>query len=52
MPIPTLPPLVAKYAEPVEPICVVEAYPSVVSPVTFKVEVAVIAPPKNEVPLM
>ena len=50
VPMPTLPPVVAKYAEPVEPICVVEAYPSVVSPVTFNVEVAVIAPPTNKLP--
>ena len=50
VPMPTLPPLVAKYAALVEEIWVVLAYPSVVSPVTFKVEVAVIAPPKKEVP--
>ena len=30
---------------------VVEAFPSVVRPVTFSVEVAVIAPPKKLVPL-
>ena len=41
VPMPTLPSVVAKYAEPVEPICVVEAYPSVVSPVTLRVPVAI-----------
>src|SRR3990167_2761807 len=35
---PTLPPAVAKYAEPVEPICVVLALPRVVRPVTLRVE--------------
>ena len=52
VPIPTEPPEVAKYAEPVEPIWVVEALPRVVRPVTFRVEVAVSAPPKNEEPLV
>ena len=51
VPMPTLPPLVAKYAEPVELIWVVEALPRVVNPVTESVEVAVSAPPKNEEPL-
>ncbi len=44
--IPTLPPLVAKYAEPIELICVVEACPSVVRPVMLSVEAPVIAPLK------
>ena len=34
---PTFPPLVAKYAEPVEPIWVVEELPRVVRPVTLRV---------------
>ena len=36
-----MPFFVEKYAEPVEPFCVVEAYPSVVSPVTLRVPVAI-----------
>ena len=52
VPSPTFPPVVAKYAEPVEPIWVVEALPRVVRPETFKVEVAVSAPPKKEGPLV
>ena len=60
VPMPTLPPAVAKYAEPVDPICVVEALPVMVRraplklmlPVTSKcpamVEVAVVDVAENE----
>ena len=51
LPIPTFPPLVAKYAEPVDPMFVVEACVKVARPVTLSVEVATTAPPKNPVPL-
>ena len=50
VPMPTFPPLVANHAPPVDEMAVVEAYVSVVSPVTFKVEVAVMAPPANNEP--
>jgi len=57
-PIPTLPPLVAKYAEPEEVMAVVEAYGKVLAAVAVevmappmaRVEVAVNAPPKKAVP--
>ena len=41
VPIPTLPPVVARYAELVVVSCVVDAFANVVSPVTLKVPVAV-----------
>src|SRR3989338_2342089 len=46
-PMPTLPAIVAKYAEPVEPICVVDALPNVVRPVTDSVPFAVKFAPKR-----
>ena len=44
VPIPTFPPLVAKYAEPVEPMLVVEACVNVESPVTLSVPAVEIFP--------
>ena len=60
VPTPTLPPEVAKYAEPLDESAVVEAYGKVLAavavevmaPVRASVEVAVPAPPKKAAPLV